>query len=54
MKTSYISTPVICKYCQYKVTIETDYISRNLDGLKEDIKLVCPKCGGIFFKKVLK
>jgi hypothetical protein len=54
MKNEYVSIPVICKSCQYKVVIESDYISRNLDGLKEDIKLMCPKCGNEKFKKVLK
>jgi hypothetical protein len=56
MKTEYSVTPVICttKDCGYKVTIESDYVSRNMEGLKEEITLVCVRCGGTKFKKLLK
>jgi len=56
MKTEYTTTPVICttKDCGYKVTIETDYIGRNIVSLTEEIALLCPKCGGYNFRRMLK
>ena len=56
MKTEYTTTPVICttKDCGYKVMIESDYIDRNVHGLTEEITLVCVRCGGSKFRKMLK
>ena len=56
MKTEYTTTPVICttKDCNYKVVIESDYVSRNVVSLTEDISLLCPRCGNYKFRKMLK
>jgi len=56
MKTNYSTTPVICmnKNCGHKVIIESDYVTRNTDLLTEEIVLICMKCGGMRFKKMLK
>ena len=56
MKTEYTSTPVICttKDCGYKVTIESDYVSRDIINLTEDIALLCPRCGAYKFRRLIK
>jgi len=52
----YTRIMLICmaKDCGHKVMVENDYIIRNSSGLKQEIKLLCTKCGGKNFKRLLK